>query len=174
MAQFFHQYFPRITLLDLAKIISPFRTARTGNLRNEGEYMVELMAQYLIEGGVTFNYPVVDVPHGNEKQYDRTEQEDAIYASAKETGWSSDIYTRYIPEMAKDVFKHMKGNPLRPKTTKDVITIWNNMVDGNKFGPNSRWSKSDKMRYHLKQYEKDINELFTGMLKSSYGKFVVI
>jgi len=45
---------------NVAKLIGTFRSARTGNLSNPGEFLVEMMAQYLVQGSVKFNRPIID------------------------------------------------------------------------------------------------------------------
>ena len=42
-----------------AKLVGTFRSARMGNLSNPGEFLVESFAQYLIQGKVTFQRPLM-------------------------------------------------------------------------------------------------------------------
>lgn len=44
----------------VASLIATFRSGRTGKLSNPGEFMVEMVTQYLVKGAVTFQRPVMD------------------------------------------------------------------------------------------------------------------
>jgi hypothetical protein len=44
----------------IAKIVGKTRAMRTGNLANPGEFVIEMLTQYLIQGKITFNRPIMD------------------------------------------------------------------------------------------------------------------
>lgn len=45
---------------EFAKMIATFRSGRTGNLSNPGEFVIETATQYLVQGKVTFQRPTLD------------------------------------------------------------------------------------------------------------------
>lgn len=51
---------PQGMINEVAKVFGKVRSMRQGNLANRGEFVVEAIAQYLVQGAVSFNRPVLD------------------------------------------------------------------------------------------------------------------
>ena len=62
-------------VLTVAKMVSPFRTARNGNLTTAGEWVIELFAQFMTSGAVTFIRPEVEDRAALERWLSRAEKD---------------------------------------------------------------------------------------------------
>ncbi len=156
-----------------AAMLSNFRSARTGNLRDSGEYMVELFAQFLINGKVEFKTDWITGPRREPIQH--TPLEDAVLRGTKNQGWAFFQYAQH--EYALEaLFKAMKGDPLRPRTKAALQAVVAKMDREGRdhYRPKGDWTAEERMHYKLEEFAATLNEQFTDMLKLAQGSVVVL
>jgi predicted transcriptional regulator len=166
-------------ILDMARTISTFRSARTGNLRDSGEYGVELLAQFILKGKVTFSRSWID-GDPEQQQSEFNEQEQAIINAAKLIKNKLTDIDTYFLRIEKghfgveDLFNSLRGNPHRPRTHKALYNIIAKMVNEERYV--RIMPKTEAGRYHeyLTLYEDRINQTMQKMLNYAVGKVLVL
>ena len=158
---------------EIAKHLSTFRSARTENLNNSGEYLVELFTEYLIKGKVEFQREWV----GDAKREKvLTDVQQAILDASK-TYFRGDRFADLeYPERADELFQQMKGNPLRPKTRRQFYAVIEHMIDNELYDmyPKAVWTAAETIHYHLDKAEETLNKTFGEILDEGMGKVVVL
>jgi hypothetical protein len=158
-----------------AKLLSPFRSARFGHLRDSGEYGVELFAQYLITGRATFLRDWIGGSRWNKPV--RSPAEELIMANMRNKGYAvSDLLRSSYADELRVLFNEMKGDPARPRTTKALYAIISDMVENERHltAPKYDAPKSEHIHHKLDELEDTVNEIFDEILKISRGYFVVL
>jgi hypothetical protein len=165
--------FPSATerLNAVAKLISPFRTARTGNIRDTGEYCVELFAQYLVAGRVWFNRFEID---GTVTRRKLEGDELALFKAMRRPiqGYHHPIPDNWLKDEALNMVRAARGLPGAPKTSEKAMKMykaWNAELQYS--GPENQ---THKMEIELERAEENINSIFKYMVDHTIGQFVVL
>lgn len=156
----------------VAPFLSPFRAARDGNLRNVGEYLVELMAQFLTSGRVTFKRIEIDGPARMRRM---EPQEKALFAAMKSAIYGYQYHPMRESSLEKELpvmFDAMKKLPGGPKNRKQTLAMYERWVGEGFFG--AAPSGTDAMWEKIEQAEETINAAFSHMLDIAKGQFVVL
>jgi hypothetical protein len=160
---------------NVIKLISPFRSARAGTLRDNGEYLVELFAQFLTSGRVTFNRFIIDgKPRTVRREMAPDEAELFLALKAKLTGYSQQhpIKLGWWDHEMEWIWSELRYLQARPRTRDGLRKLYEKWVEEGFFTNPS--TGTDKMHLWMDEMEDTLNNLFTGLLEETTGKFVVL
>lgn len=162
---------------DIFKALSPFRTARTGNVRDRGEYGVELMTQFLISGKVTFLHDWIKGERVQPHEFSPIEQEIIKVAQTITHDVDTMILRASRPNRGKDLdllYTALRGNPIRPRSKEQLRLILDRIVSDDRMVKPFPTSNSERQHDRLDNYESKINEIFGNMLKLAVGKVIAL
>ena len=167
-----------IGLTKVAQLLSNFRSARTGNLRDRGEYPVELMAEFILNGKVTLK---TDWIGGNPRpRYEVSPVEEAVLSACSEYHLSILGAVKWDDHFER-LFKAMSSNPLRPCTRaafKALLVSMEEREVDEKYAsenfPSRHWTEQEALHFHVKKVENKINEILEKMVNFCVGHVLVL
>lgn len=160
-----------------AKLLSSFRSAQTGNLRDSGEYLTELMAEFLIKGRIIFKRDWIDGDPEPETKFSKVERAIIDAAMKSRDGGSIDNYLLRVTKGHRPlnpIFTAMKGDPLRPRTRKELMAIIQHMVDNDRLVEPTPKTEGARIHGYITEYEKRINDEMSRMMEYAIGKVIML
>lgn len=109
---------------EFAKLIATFRSGRMGNLNNTGEFVAEIVTQYLAQGKVSFQRPTLD-DTGRTPPLDPTIDADLLDIARQYWAFypGSDSTDRFVREALAAKYR-IKNPPRKPDVNRESYTAF--------------------------------------------------
>lgn len=159
---------------NVIKLVSPFRTARTGTIRNTGEYVVELFAQYLTSGSVTFNrINIGGRPATKRRELPEAEAELLNALKRKLGGFNTHPISNGWWETEMEwIWQELRDCAARPRTRDALWKMYLGWVKEGFFTHPT--NPTDILNIFIDEAEENINAIFKYILDEAMGKFVIL
>lgn len=158
-------------IIDVARLISPFRSARTGSVRDSGEYVVELLVQFLSTGAITFNTDWIEGEAA--KPADVTPLERAILG-ALDRERSSIYNVSREGYRFNELWDALKSNPLRPRTRAALLKVTADMAERDLYAIIMPTGKHENMHKEMQDAARELSNLYAKLLQYNTGRVLVL